>query len=152
MIIPTYEIRPACHAEGKGLFLTEALKRGSIVVAPDKIDRVYTQAEKDALVPGSPEEEASVRWFENFYTVSTDWPDECYVNHSFNPTGLWHLGFIFALEDLKADTELTVDYRLIVGDGERLPFTDRLTGREIIGLPWNDCLRLTTQRLGELLQ
>lgn len=153
MIVPPYKIAPATHPEaGKGLFVTAPVKKGSIICAPDKIDRVYSQAQKDAFGVGSPEDEASVRWFENYYTISTDWPDECYINHAFNPNGLWHLGFVFALRDIAVGEEITVDYRFLVGDGEKLPFNDIETGREIIGLPWRENLRLGNLALAAVLK
>ncbi|WP_269541786.1 SET domain-containing protein-lysine N-methyltransferase [Cerasicoccus fimbriatus] len=152
MIIPPYRIDTATIVEaGKGLFLEGPVKAGTVIVSPDKIDRVYTRAELDGFGPGSPEDDASVRWFEGYYTVSLDWPDECYINHSFSPNGLWHLGFVFALRDIAPGEELTMDYRLIVGDGERLPFNDAATGEPIIGLPWRENLRTTTTALAKLL-
>jgi hypothetical protein len=152
MIVPPYEIRSARHAAGKGVFLTAAARRGQILVAPDAINELYDGAARAALVPGSPEDDACVRWFEDFHTVSTDWPDECYVNHSFTPSGLWHLGFIFAVRDMQAGAEVTVDYRFVVNDNEVLPFRDAETGREIVGYTWDENLRLSTQLLLDILK
>jgi hypothetical protein len=92
-----------------------------------------------------------VRWFERWFSLTPEWTDECYVNHSFTPTGLWHLGFIFAAADLAAGTELTVDYRLLIGDGERLPFADADTGAAVIGLPWHESHTASTNALLALL-
>jgi hypothetical protein len=83
--------------------------------------------------------------------VSTDWPDDCYVNHSFHPTGLWHLGFVFAMRKLEAGDEITVDYRFVINDNEKMPFLDAETGKEIIGYTWKENLRLSTEQLLELL-
>lgn len=152
MIVPKYEIRPARFAEGKGVFLLESVKRGQILVAPDAINQVYNKEQRAALVPGSPEDDACVRWFESFHTVSTDWPDDCYVNHSFNPSGLWHLGFIFATRDLNAGDEVTADYSFLVDDNEVMPFKDAETGREIVGYVWEDNLRISTELLLALLR
>lgn len=151
MIVPAYEIRVAMHAHGKGIFLREGVKRGQVLLAPDAINKLYNQAERAALVPGSPEDEACVRWFETFHTVSTDWPDDCYVNHSFSPTGLWHLGFVFALRDLAANDEITVDYRFVIDDNEKMPFLDAETGGEIIGYTWKENLRRSTEQLLAIL-
>lgn len=151
MIVPAYEVRTARHAEGKGIFLLEAVKRGQVLVAPDAINKVYSGPERRALQPGTPEDDACVRWFEDYHTVSTDWPDDCYVNHSFTPSGLWHLGFIFATRDLQPGEEVTVDYRFLVNDNEVLPFRDAETGREIIGYTWEENLRLSTEQLLQLL-
>ena len=152
MIVPKYEIRPARFAEGKGVFLLEGVKRGQILVAPDAINQVYNAEQRAALVPGSAEDEACVRWFESYHTVSTDWPDDCYVNHSFNPSGLWHLGFIFATRDLKVGDEVTADYRFLVDDNEVMPFKDAETGQEIVGYVWEDNLRISTELLLVLLR
>lgn len=151
MIVPAYEVRPARHAEGKGIFLLEAARRGQVLVAPDAINKVYSGPQRRALQPGTPEDDACVRWFEDYHTVSTDWPDDCYVNHSFTPSGLWHLGFIFATRELQPGDEVTVDYRFLVNDNEVLPFRDAETGREIIGYTWEENLRLSTEQLLQLL-
>lgn len=151
MIVPAYAIRTANHAHGKGVFLQEAVHKGRVLLAPDAINRVYNQAERAALQPGSAEDEASVRWFETWHTVSTDWPDDCYVNHSFNPSGLWHLGFVFALRDLQPGDEITVDYRFLIDDHEKLPFRDAETGREIVGYTWEENLRKSTGQLLAIL-
>ena len=94
---------------------------------------------------------ASARWFEDRYTVSPDWPDECYINHSFTPTGLWHLGFVFATRDLPAGTEITVDYRHLLPPGEEEAFVDTATGQKIVGLPWIESLTASTHALAALL-
>lgn len=151
MIVPAYEIKMAKHAHGKGVFLKQSVHRGQVLLAPDAINKLYTQQQRNALVPGSPEDEACVRWFETFHTVSTDWPDDCYVNHSFTPSGLWHLGFVFALRDLEPGDEVTVDYRFVIDDNEKMPFLDAETGREIIGYTWQENLRKSTEQLLALL-
>ncbi len=151
MIVPSYKIATAtCEAAGKGLFVTEPVSRGSVICAPDKIDRVYSLAEKAKFTPD--EDASSIRWFERNYTVSLDWPDECYINHSFEPSGLWHLGFVFAARDLEAGEEVTVDYCLIVDDGEVLPFKDEATGREIVGMGWRENMLHGAKMLRQLFE
>ncbi|MGV3592077.1 MAG: SET domain-containing protein-lysine N-methyltransferase [Gammaproteobacteria bacterium] len=152
MIVPAYEIKTATRADGKGVFLKQAVKRGQVVVAPDAINKLYNHEERAALVPGSPEDEACVRWFETWHTVSTDWPDECYVNHSFTPSCLWHLGFIFALRDLQPGDEVTVDYRFVINDNEVMPWLDNETGKQIVGYTWEENLRKSTEQLLAILR
>lgn len=152
MILPRYRISASDIAgAGQGLFLEQDVAAGQIVTAPDAIDRTYSHRE----LVGSPELaaqlHASARWFEDRYTVSPDWPDECYINHSFEPTGLWHLGFVFAARDLPAGTEITVDYRHLLPPGEEEAFVDTATGRRIVGLPWIESLTATTRALAALL-
>lgn len=141
MILPRYRVGASRIAgAGKGLFLDEPVVRGRVIVAPDKVHTVWPERKLREYAADSIEVESSVRWFEDQFSLTPEWSDECYVNHSFAPTALWHLGFIFALRDLPADAEITMDYRYVIGDGERLPFADSETGREIVGLPWPQVL------------
>lgn len=151
MILPKYHVAPsAIHGAGKGLFLDEAVTRGRLITAPDDIRQVYRWSEVETLPNSRELLAATVRWFEDRYTVTPEWPDECYINHSFAPTGLWHLGFVFALRDLAAGTEITVDYRHLLAPGQKEDFIDSATGGEIIGYSWAESLSLSTARLHEI--
>lgn len=148
MIIPRYHIGPSRIAgAGKGLFLDEPVRRGRVIVAPDAIAHVHSfdeiahRPDAESLLP------ATVRWFEEAYTVTPEWPDECYVNHAFAPTGLWHLGFVFAAGDLDAGTELTVDYRHLLAPGQEEAFRDAVSGERIVGFSWEESLRSSTRAL-----
>jgi hypothetical protein len=152
LILPRYRIAPSTiPGAGQGLFLDEPVKRGAVVVAPDKIERMLPLSELERFPKDSIENQSSARWFEDWFSISVDWPDECYVNHASDPTGVWHLGFIFAARDLAAGTELTADYRFILGSGEVSAFADSLSGEAIVGLQWRDNLRESAQRLLQLL-
>ena len=152
MIIPHYRIAPSTIPRaGKGLFLDEPVLKGSVILAPDKVHTLIPEVQLRQFAPDSIEVESSVRWFENWYSLTPEWSDECYVNHSFTPTALWHLGFIFALDKMAAGTEVTVDYQLVIGSGEHMPFRDSVTGKAIVGLEWRECLRRSTQQLAKLL-
>ncbi len=152
MILPRYHIGPSGIAgAGQGLFLDEAVQRGSVVIAPDAIPRTWTFAQILEMPDAAAQLPATVRWFEDRYTVSPDWPDECFVNHAFAPSGLWHLGFIFAVEDLDAGTEITVDYRHLLAPGQEEDFRDAISGERIVGLSWNESLAASTQALLGLL-
>ncbi|WP_028080439.1 SET domain-containing protein-lysine N-methyltransferase [Solimonas soli] len=151
MIVPRYRVAPSLIPQaGKGLFIDEAVARGAVIVAPDQIHTVWPEHKLRRYPPDSIEVESSVRWFEDWFSLTPEWSDECYVNHSFAPTALWHLGFIFALADLPAGSEVTMDYRYVIGDGERMPFADSVTGKEIVGLPWRQVLIEGARRLAEL--
>jgi hypothetical protein len=152
MILPRYHINPSrISGAGKGVFIEEPVEKGAILVAPDAIPRTWSLEQIEAMPDAQSLLPATVRWFENHYTISTDWPDECYVNHSFNPTGLWHLGFIFAASDLDADTEITVDYRHLLGPGQEEDFRDAESGQRIVGFTWKESLRTSSQALLGLL-
>lgn len=152
MILPRYRIAASTiGGAGKGLFLDEPVAAGRVVTAPDAIDRTWRHAEIIASPALRQQMHASARWFEDRYTLSPDWPDECFINHSFEPSGLWHLGFVFALRDLPAGTEITVDYRHLLPPGEAEDFVDAATGETIVGLPWRESLASSTRTLGRLL-
>ncbi|MFC5740426.1 SET domain-containing protein-lysine N-methyltransferase [Dyella tabacisoli] len=152
MILPRYRIAPSSiEGAGKGLFLEEDIATGRIITAPDAIDKTWRYDELTSSPELKTQLYASARWFEDRYTVSPDWPDECFINHSFAPTGLWHLGFVFALSDLPAGTEITVDYRHLLPPGQQEDFVDTATGERIVGLPWPESLAMSTRTLSKLL-
>lgn len=151
MILPRYHVAPSrIPGAGRGLFLHEAVARGRIVIAPDAIPSTYSWDQVRAQPDPEAALAACVRWFEDRYTISADWPDECYVNHSFEPNGLWHLGFVFAARDLAPGEELTVDYRHLLPEGEREAFLDAGTGGAIIGFSWAESLARSTRDLAAL--
>lgn len=148
--VPYYVDKSRIPNAGKGVFLKEFVPAGRIMTAPTEIP--HTVAVRDLLDSSKHYHlESSVRWFEDQCTVSPDWPDECYVNHAFAATGLWHLGFIFALRDLPAHTEITVDYRHLLPPDVEENFCDATTGERIVGFSWEDSLRISTGQLSNLL-
>ncbi len=153
MIIPQYTIAPSkIPNAGQGVFLAQFVEIGSIMVAPDNITKILSFAALQKFEVDSIEYRSNVRWFEEFYTITPEWSDECYINHSFTPTGLWHLGFVFAIENLPAGTEVTIDYRLLISEHEELDFKDAHTGQPVVGFPWKDSISMSTGILSRLLQ
>lgn len=151
MILPRYRIAASTiPGAGKGLFLDQDLHRGAVIIAPDQVHTVWHEDKLREYPADSLEVESSVRWFERWFSLTPEWSDECYVNHSYTPNALWHLGFIFALADLPAGVELTMDYRYVIGENERMPFRDALTGREIVGLPWPQVMQDSARQLATL--
>jgi hypothetical protein len=152
MILPRYHVAASSiPGAGKGLFLDEPVAAGKLITAPDDIRKVYKW--DDVLAQPNAEQllGATVRWFEDRYTITPEWPDECYINHSFAPCGLWHLGFVFALSDLPAGTEITVDYRHLLAPDQEEDFCDASTGRRIVGYSWHESLTASTAQLHALL-
>ena len=152
MILPRYHIAASTiQGAGQGLFIDEPVAAGQIVTAPDAIEQVFPLADILASPTLNAQFPASARWFQDRYTLSPDWPDECYVNHSFSPTGLWHLGFVFAMAELPGGCEITVDYRHLLPPGQSEDFADAATGSTITGYSWFDSITSSTRALGELL-
>ncbi|HZX72386.1 MAG TPA: SET domain-containing protein [Rhodanobacter sp.] len=152
MILPRYHIAASdIRGAGKGLFVDETVAAGRIITAPDRIDQTFRQAEIAASAELRTQWHAAARWFEDRYTLSPEWPDECYINHSFTPNALWHLGFVFALAGLPPGSEITVDYRHLLPPGQAEDFVDSATGETITGLSWQESLASSTRALAELL-
>ncbi|MEO8670000.1 MAG: SET domain-containing protein [Tahibacter sp.] len=152
MILPKYHIAASrIPGAGKGLFLDEPVARGRLITAPDAIPKVFRWSEIEAMPNAAELLPATVRWFEDRYTISPEWPDECYINHAFDPTGLWHLGFVFAMDDLTAGCEITVDYRHLLAPGQHEDFVDSLSGEAIVGWSWQDSLHNSATQLLALL-
>ena len=153
MILPRYRVGASrIPFAGKGLFLDEEVSAGRVLLAPDNIHTVWPEAKLRTYPADSVEVHSSVRWFEDHFSLTPEWSDECYVNHSYTPTALWHLGFVFALTDLPVGAEVTMDYRYVIGDGEHMPFNDSVTGRPIVGLPWAECVAQTAWQLAALFK
>jgi len=151
MILPRYHVAASrIPGAGKGLFLDEPVAAGRLITAPDDIPKVYKWNELQALPNAAEALAATVRWFEDRYTFTPEWPDECYINHSFEPCGLWHLGFVFALTALPPGTEITVDYRHLLAPDQEEDFADATTGRRIVGYSWAESLARSTAQLAAL--
>jgi len=152
MILPRYHIAASrIPGAGKGLFLDETVAPGRLITAPDDIQKVYKWQELQALPNAAAALAATVRWFEDRYTYTPEWPDECYINHAFEPCGIWHLGFVFAAAELAPGTEITVDYRHLLAPGQEEDFRDALSGRAIVGYDWHESLARSTTQLAALL-
>ncbi len=153
MILPRYRVAESrIPRAGKGLFVDETVSKGRVILAPDNIHTVWPESKLRGYPEDSVEVHSSVRWFEDHFSLTPEWSDECYVNHSFVPTALWHLGFVFALDELPAGTEVTMDYRYVIGAGEEMPFRDSITGRPIVGLGWKECLGQSALQLAALIK
>lgn len=145
MIFFTYTVKESfIRGAGKGLFTETPLESGKVLVAPDRIEELCQVDE----ITTERQANASVRWFEQICSIAEHWPDECYINHSFSPNSLWHLGFVFALRPIQPGEEITMDYSHLLADGV-VAFTDAETDRPVCGLPWNKAL---SQQLSLLQQ
>lgn len=147
LITVGYRVGPSgIPGAGKGFFLTKPVPAGRILIAPGNVSGSVRLAE--LFSPDShPHADTSVVWFEDHCVVSPDYPDDFFINHSFAPNAVWHLGFVFALRPIAAGEELFLDYRHLIAPGTTLEFRDGQTGREITGLSWKESLSITAAQV-----
>lgn len=147
LITVDYRVGPSgIPGAGKGFFLTKPVRPGRILIAPGNVTGTVSLAE--LFSPAShPHADTSVVWFEDHCVVSPDYPDDFFINHSFSPNAVWHLGFVFALRPIDAGEELFLDYRHLIAPGTTLEFRDGQTGREITGLSWKESLSITAAQV-----
>lgn len=135
---------------GKGLFTRQPLQRAQVIIVPNQHHITYSAEEMKRFSPDSIEHASSVRWFEDVHTVDPEWSEESHLNHSFTPNCLWHLGFVFALRDIPAGQELTIDYANLLDEHTVLEFRDSITGREVRGLSWREKMARNAHALAQL--
>lgn len=153
MLLVECEVRDSgINGAGKGLFLKESVEAGKVIAAPDNINKLLTLEEVLRLPENSTEVNSSICWFENRYSCTHVWSEECYLNHSFSPNCLWHLGFTFARYTLQAGTELCVDYSLLLGEGVESEFADNTTHTRFMGLSFSEVMRRNAAELMRIYQ
>ncbi|HBC76606.1 MAG: hypothetical protein A2008_10775 [Candidatus Wallbacteria bacterium GWC2_49_35] len=151
MIVIDYTVRHSeINAAGMGIFVKFDIPRGTVISAPDGIQKLYKVDEINLMSPESVEYTSSVRWFEDYYSFVSGWDDECYYNHSFDPNCIWHLGFVFAARDLAAGTEITIDYAHLLEEGTESMFTDSKTGKRVVGMSFRDSIAKSASALAEI--
>jgi hypothetical protein len=70
-----------------------------------------------------------------------------FINHSFKPNSQWHLGFVFAHEDIPAGAELTLIYRVLMNNDPEFGFIDEITGERVCGFPWKEQMIFNSNQL-----
>lgn len=111
MIHPHTELRFISNEIGHGVFATKLIPAGTITWVLDKLDRVFTSTEFQALDP-------VYQNILDYYTFRNNkgqyvlcWDNGRYVNHSFNSNCLTTAyDFEIAIRDIQPDEQLTDDY------------------------------------------
>ena len=111
MIHPHTELRFISNEIGHGVFATKLIPAGTITWVLDKLDRVFTSTEFQALDP-------VYQNILDYYTFRNNkgqyvlcWDNGRYVNHSFNSNCLTTAyDFEIAIRDIKPGEQLTDDY------------------------------------------
>jgi hypothetical protein len=148
MFLVALEVRDSgIPGAGKGVFLTHAVEAGKVIAAPDRVPGVLSADEVAALPKDSIAYHSAVCWFEDRFCTMDEWSDECFINHSFEPNCLWHLSFVIARSRLEAGTELTIDYRHLLGSGVSSEFADQASGQVFEGKPWTEVMAWNAREL-----
>jgi hypothetical protein len=134
---------------GLGCFVTCAVDKGAIAGILVYRGRLIKESEYlEALSRGeSAALRTGTRWVGSYLTIDDPHdpfviasPNEAFINHSFDPTLLFHCGICFAKRDLAAGEELTVDYAYVLSPVDPTVFSDTVTGEPVRGLPWRTAL------------
>lgn len=120
--------------QGTGLFTDDYIKKGELVICMD-IDQIIP--ETLYLEEHNQRKLTSCRligdlWFD-IKRDKNKLENEDYINHSFTPNLLYHVGKCFALRNVVQGEELTVNYQYILSNSELDWFIDVTTNREVIG-------------------
>lgn len=148
MLFVATEIKPA-RCGGMGCFATEAIAKNAIVGILVYRGRLVSEdAYLETLRAGSEAAQCTgTRWVGSYFTVEDQRdefvisnPHEAFINHSYEPTLLFHCGICFATRALAAGSELTVNYEYVLSEGDPHAFRDIDTGRLVRGLSWQEAL------------
>jgi len=153
MLCVKTEIR-ASSLSGRGLFVLEDVPAGHIVgilghdapvISEDAyLERLRTDDAVFALT--------SVRWVGRHFLYGNSITHEEYINHSFEPSMLYHCGICFARRDIVAGEELTADYVYFLSESEEENFIDSVSGLPVRGISAREALLRSTRELLSILE
>ena len=143
--------------EGYGLYTNEFICKGEIIMF--WMANAHLIKELDYNIQQSKDDRQMIatgaRYVGDMFLYTDIGPRkdryENYINHSFNPTVLYHCGVCFALRDIQPNEELTTDYTYLLSENDQETFIDGASGKEVKGISWHKCLLHTTEQLQKLL-
>ena len=153
MFVPV-EVRPSTIF-GRGLFPLRDVKKGTVVCSFTTDARIITEAEYLAAIESNQYVivRTGTRYIGKYFTYTDDTDSDLnFFNHSFNPNLLVHCGVVIALDDIPAETELTIDYRYLIDATDIGIYNDSATGQSIRGFSPKRTLLETSKRLVSLLE
>lgn len=139
---------------GKGLFVEEAVRKGTVVSLHAADATVLTEQEyqHEQRIGNELVIRTGIRWVGPYFLYAQEERPEAFINHSTDPSLLYHCGISFARRDLKPGDELTVDYSLFLAEDDVEGFHDSAEETQVTGLPPRDALISSTEQLLRLLR
>jgi hypothetical protein len=146
--------------EGKGLFALEPIRRKTIIGDLTYETNIISESEyQSAQKAGNTAIiQCGVRLVGNYFVCPAEaeaaegiFKNEDYINHSEDPSMLYHCGILFAKKDIQAGEELTVNYKYFLAVNDVESFTDKYSGRRVSGLTGDQALLMSAGELSLLL-
>ncbi|SHG27537.1 SET domain-containing protein-lysine N-methyltransferase [Ornithinibacillus halophilus] len=121
---------------GEGLFLLEPVKKGDIIASLIVDAKIMTEEEYQEEQRKNNEivVKTGVRFAGEYFLYKDTIDNEEYINHSNDPSMLYHCGICFAKRDLDAGDELTVDYKYFLARDDIFQFSDEDTSQKVDGM------------------
>ena len=138
---------------GKGLFTREPVSKGTVVSihAVDSVVVTEQQYQEEQRKGNELAIRTGIRWIGNYFLYAKEIRPEAFINHSTNPSLLYHCGISFARRDLQSGDELTIDYSLFLAENDVESFSDSSREMRVTGQPPKEALLASTEQLLRLL-
>lgn len=148
------ESRPSTIPEaGLGAFALEKVPAGTFL-GMDFLTRKWVVSPEEVLALPPESRKYAWRHIDNICisAVSGEQSPADFINHSFEPNILWHLGHYFSLKDIEAGDELFIDYRHLHDPSWGAHLHDASSGRSVPGWSWRESLLHSSRQLATLLE
>jgi SET domain-containing protein len=118
----------ASTIQGLGLFAVEFIPKGKLIAIFPYGAEILSEDEYQNEQRAGNEVIiwSAVRWIGDYFLTGDEIGKEERINHSSDPTMLYHCGLCFAYRDIKQGEELTVDYRHFLAIDDVNSFDDSM--------------------------
>jgi hypothetical protein len=154
------EVRPS-PIEGQGVFAGEPIAAGTLLgILTYRAELISEEEYQRAQYAGDQHIiQCAVRLVGTVFAYvpprddqsSRAYLNEDSINHSADPSMLYHCGLLFARRAIAPGDELTVDYKYFLAEDDVQAFTDVQTGNLVRGVDGEEALLASTRELMALL-